>query len=166
MGNSDSLYGISLFELQECSCSQEGNCVYFEHCWVTRIFWIAQQVCSHFIADAFQMQRAECVGVGAIRAACDPLVLVCNGRSVMRGAIFFKLFIRNQNYFRFYKLICCDSIYDLKRLIQWEVLVNLFLGRLALFHLRLMGSLSVASYDSQGLRRKHSYPPPQGVDTE
>jgi hypothetical protein len=30
----------------------------------------------------------------------------------------FKLFISNQNYFRFYKLICCDSIYNLKRLIQ------------------------------------------------
>jgi hypothetical protein len=32
---------------------------------------------------------------------------------------FFKLFISNQNYIRFYKLICWDSIYDLKRLIQW-----------------------------------------------
>jgi hypothetical protein len=33
----------------------------------------------------------------------------------------FKLFISNQKYFRFYKLISCDStsIYDLKRLIQW-----------------------------------------------
>jgi hypothetical protein len=32
---------------------------------------------------------------------------------------FLNSFINNQNYFRFYKLICCDSIYDLKRLIQW-----------------------------------------------
>jgi hypothetical protein len=29
-------------------------------------------------------------------------------------------------------------------------------------HLRLLGSLSVASYDSQGLRWKYSYPPPHG----
>jgi hypothetical protein len=29
-----------------------------------------------------------------------------------------------------------------------------------LSHLRLLGSLSVASYDSQGLRWKHPYPPP------
>jgi hypothetical protein len=31
-----------------------------------------------------------------------------------------------------------------------------------LSHLRLSGSLSVASYDSQGLRWKYSYPPPHG----
>jgi hypothetical protein len=31
-----------------------------------------------------------------------------------------------------------------------------------LTHLRLLGSLSVASYDSQGLRWKCSYPPPHG----
>jgi hypothetical protein len=31
-----------------------------------------------------------------------------------------------------------------------------------LSHLRLLGSLSVASYDSQGLRWKYSNPPPQG----
>jgi hypothetical protein len=31
-----------------------------------------------------------------------------------------------------------------------------------LSHLRLLGSLSVASYDSQGLRWKYSYPPPHG----
>jgi hypothetical protein len=31
-----------------------------------------------------------------------------------------------------------------------------------LSHLRLLGSLSVASYDSQRLRRKYSYPPPHG----
>jgi hypothetical protein len=31
-----------------------------------------------------------------------------------------------------------------------------------LFHLRLLGSLSVASYDSQELRWKYSYPPPHG----
>jgi hypothetical protein len=54
---------------------------------------------------------------------------------------FFKLFISNQNYIRFYMPICCDSIYDLKRLIQWEVLIKLLLGRLALSHLRLLGSL-------------------------
>jgi hypothetical protein len=29
-------------------------------------------------------------------------------------------------------------------------------------HLRLLGSVSVASYDSQGLRCKYSYPPPHG----
>jgi hypothetical protein len=51
----------------------------------------------------------------------------------------------------------------MKRLIQWQVLINLFLGRLALSHLRLLGSLSVASYDLQGLRWKYSYPPPHGV---
>jgi hypothetical protein len=32
--------------------------------------------------------------------------------------------------------------------------------------LRLLGSLSVASYESQGLRRKYSYPPPHGSVTE
>jgi hypothetical protein len=31
-----------------------------------------------------------------------------------------------------------------------------------LSHLRLLGSLSVASYDSQGLRCKYSHPPPHG----
>jgi hypothetical protein len=31
-----------------------------------------------------------------------------------------------------------------------------------LSHLRLLGSLSIASYDSQGLRWKYSYPPPHG----
>jgi hypothetical protein len=31
-----------------------------------------------------------------------------------------------------------------------------------LSHLRLLGSLSVVSYDSQGLRWKYSYPPPHG----
>jgi hypothetical protein len=31
-----------------------------------------------------------------------------------------------------------------------------------LSHLRLLGSLSVASYDSQGLQWKYSYPPPHG----
>jgi hypothetical protein len=31
-----------------------------------------------------------------------------------------------------------------------------------LSHLRLLGSLSVASYDSRGLRWKYSYPPPHG----
>jgi hypothetical protein len=31
-----------------------------------------------------------------------------------------------------------------------------------LSYLRLLGSLSVASYDSQGLRWKYSYPPPHG----
>jgi hypothetical protein len=44
--------------------------------------------------------------------------------------------------------------------------MNLLLGRLALSHLRLLGSLSVASYDSQGLRWKYSDPPPHGIDTE
>jgi hypothetical protein len=33
-------------------------------------------------------------------------------------------------------------------------------NRTLLSHLRLLGSLSVASYDSQGLRWKYSYPPP------
>jgi hypothetical protein len=48
---------------------------------------------------------------------------------------FFKLFISNQNYFRFYKLICCDSIY-----MTWRGLSNdkssltFLLGRLALSH--------------------------------
>jgi hypothetical protein len=32
-----------------------------------------------------------------------------------------------------------------------------------LSHLRLLGSLSIASYDSQGLRWKYSYPPPHGA---
>jgi hypothetical protein len=32
-----------------------------------------------------------------------------------------------------------------------------------LSHLRLLGSLCVASYDSKGLRWKYSYPPPHGV---
>jgi hypothetical protein len=54
----------------------------------------------------------------------------------------------------------------MKRLIQKEVLINLLLGRLALSHLRLLGSLSVASYDSQGLRWKYSYPPPHGESAE
>jgi hypothetical protein len=31
-----------------------------------------------------------------------------------------------------------------------------------LSHLKLLGSLSIASYDSQGLRWKYSYPPPHG----
>jgi hypothetical protein len=34
-----------------------------------------------------------------------------------------------------------------------------------LSHLRLLGSLSVASYDSQGLRLKYSYPPPHRETT-
>jgi hypothetical protein len=34
----------------------------------------------------------------------------------------------------------------------------------SLSHLRLLGSLSVASYDSQGLRWKFSYTPPHGVN--
>jgi hypothetical protein len=42
--------------------------------------------------------------------------------------------------------------------------LTFFLVRLALSHLRLLGSLSVASYDSQWLRWKYSYPPPHGVD--
>jgi hypothetical protein len=32
-----------------------------------------------------------------------------DGRIIFKY-IFFKLFISNQNYIRFYKLICCDSI--------------------------------------------------------
>jgi hypothetical protein len=36
-------------------------------------------------------------------------------------------------------------------------------NRTLLSRLRLLGSLSVASYDSQGLRWKYSYPPPHGV---
>jgi hypothetical protein len=39
-------------------------------------------------------------------------------------------------------------------------------GVIALSHLRLLGSLYVASYDSQGLRWKSSYPPPHWVNTE
>jgi hypothetical protein len=39
-------------------------------------------------------------------------------------------FISNKNHFRFYKLICW-LVYDMKRLIQWKVLINLLLGRLA-----------------------------------
>jgi hypothetical protein len=35
-------------------------------------------------------------------------------------------------------------------------------GHTLLSHLRLLGSLSVASYDSQGLRWKYSYHPPHG----
>jgi hypothetical protein len=35
-------------------------------------------------------------------------------------------------------------------------------NRTLLSHMRLLGSLSVASYDSQGLRRKYSSPPPHG----
>jgi hypothetical protein len=35
------------------------------------------------------------------------------------------------------------------------------LNHTLLSHLRLLGSLSVASYDSQGLRWKYSYPPPR-----
>jgi hypothetical protein len=56
-------------------------------------------------------------------------------------------------------------LYDVKRLIHKQVLINLLLGRLALSHLILLGSLSVASYDSQGLRWKYSYPPAHGEET-
>jgi hypothetical protein len=51
---------------------------------------------------------------------CWEMNLNCieNGK-ISKFWTFFKRFISNQNYFRFYKLICCDSIYDLKRLIQW-----------------------------------------------
>jgi hypothetical protein len=52
-------------------------------------------------------------------------------------------------------------LYDVKRRIQKYFISNLLFGRLALSHLRLLGSLSVASYDSQGLRWKYFYPPPQ-----
>jgi hypothetical protein len=48
-----------------------------------------------------------------------------NPTTILSLKCFFKLFISNQNYIRFYKLICCDSIYDLKRLIQKYVLINL-----------------------------------------
>jgi hypothetical protein len=44
--------------------------------------------------------------------------LGCALSSTVRRMFFFYSFISNQNYFRFYKIICCDSIYDLKRLIQ------------------------------------------------
>jgi hypothetical protein len=47
-----------------------------------------------------------------------------------------------------------------------NVYCNLSMVRVAedslLSHLRLLGSLSVASYDSQGLRWKYSNPPPHG----
>jgi hypothetical protein len=44
-------------------------------------------------------------------------------------------------------------------LCQWSELRRTH-NHTLLSHLRLLGSLSVASYDSQGLRWKYSYPPP------
>jgi hypothetical protein len=42
-----------------------------------------------------------------------------NASELVWNSLFFSNhFISNENYIRFYKLICCDSIYDLKRLIQ------------------------------------------------
>jgi hypothetical protein len=52
-------------------------------------------------------------------------------------------------------------LYDVKGLIQKFVLINLLLGRLALSHLRLLGSLSVTStnhrdYGGSILTRLHT----------
>jgi hypothetical protein len=44
---------------------------------------------------------------------------------------------------------------------QWSELQRTRIHTL-LSHLRLPGSLSIASYDSQGLRWKYYYPPPHG----
>jgi hypothetical protein len=44
---------------------------------------------------------------------------------------------------------------------QWPKLRRTHIHTL-LSHLRLLGSLPVASYDSQGLRRKYSNQPPHG----
>jgi hypothetical protein len=56
---------------------------------------------------------------------CDYGDVVVNWQALINIYIYiyiyiyiFKLFISNHNYFIFYKLIYCDSIYDLKRLIQ------------------------------------------------
>jgi hypothetical protein len=54
--------------------------------------------------------------LGSSRPADDIQQLDSEGNVLSES--FFKLFISNQNYFRFCKLICCGSIYDLKRLIQ------------------------------------------------
>jgi hypothetical protein len=66
---------------------------------------------------------------------------------------FLNSFISNQNYFRFYKLICWLYIYicmTLRGLSNDKSSLTFFyVGWLS--HLRLLGSLSVASYDSQGL---------------
>jgi hypothetical protein len=51
--------------------------------------------------------------------------------------------------------VICSSI------CQWSELQRTH-NHTLLSYLRLLGSLSVASYDSQGLRWKYSYPPPHG----
>jgi hypothetical protein len=57
--------------------------------------------------------------------------------NILEVAIFFKLFISNQNYIRFYKLICCDSVWREEAYPKISP-HNLLLGRLALSHMRLI----------------------------
>jgi hypothetical protein len=63
--------------------------------------WVGRKPC---VRRNGELQESWCTYLGRANSPCFVL--------------FFNSFISNQNYFRFYKLICCYSIYDLKRLIQ------------------------------------------------
>jgi hypothetical protein len=73
---------------------------------------------------------------------------------------FFLSFARKLLCFSFWGALCKLSV-NCSAIFQWSESRRTH-NHTLLSHLRPLGSLSVASYDSQRLRRKYSYPPPHG----
>jgi hypothetical protein len=96
------------------------------------------------------VSQSVCLGVGHPIGAHDQILLF---------PFFFRkialLFVLGRSLWREDGSVICSAIY------QWSESQRTY-NHTLLSHLRLLGSLSVACYDSQGLRWKYSYPPPHG----
>jgi hypothetical protein len=109
------------------------------------LHWLSRRR-SYFTTDG----QSVCLGVGHPFGAYDQILLFplfCR-----KIALFFVL---ERPLWREDGSIICSAI------CQWLESRRTH-NHTLLCHLRLLGSLSVASYDSQGLRWKDSYPPPHG----
>jgi hypothetical protein len=66
--------------------------------------------CMNSIISTSLLYHKICSCIGFMASRQRLFGLLCRLFGVNRHISFIKLFISNQNYIRFYKLICCDSV--------------------------------------------------------